>query len=147
MRMRTKASAGNNKMEVSGWELVGRLCDCILTAAFYNVFEKDTLLSSLRSPSKKIAWSDRRRRKEILRLVYLAYDILLLRKWMWFGSWNINTALSPLCWCLSYGYTYHTQGRIKEGKRLTTMLNIFTSDDGKSPSTFHMLYFIKTAQV
>lgn len=122
-------------MEESVKELVRKLCGCILDAAFHSVSHRDAFLASIQPPSKKDASRSLRKEREVRALIFLAYDVLLLRKWTWFGSWGA-TPLSPLCWCVAYGYKYHVRGRELEGGRFNRALRIF-SDDSKliSPHT------------
>ena len=123
---------------------VKRLCKCLLHQAFRLSYEGDVLLSGLQPPSKSTPWNELKREKVIRRLSQVTFDLLLLRKWAWFGSWS-HTPLSPLCWCRAYSYGHHTRGREKEGKRLNSALDIFTSDSGCQyfiPSLFpHSLTF------
>ena len=105
---------------------ITKLCGCLLDAAFYSVSHRDALLSSLQPPSKTNAWCQPRE-QQIRALVHQAYDILLLRKWTWFSSWEV-TPLSPLCWCVAYGYGYHMRGRGSEGQRLNSVLERFSSE-------------------
>ena len=105
-------------------ESVGKLCECLLDRAFQVEWERDVLWSSLQPPCRKPGGEASE--NEIRALVHLVYDLLLLRKWAWFGSWDRYTPLSPLCWCLAYGYGYHVRGREKEGARLQSALTTFS---------------------
>ena len=113
---------------------IRRLCQCILDESFRTPYECDILLSSLQPPGKNTVWNERRMGKYIRRLSQATFDILLLRKWAWFGSWG-GTPLSPLCWCRAYSYGYHTRGREREGKRLCAALDTFSSE---SESTMYI---------
>ena len=132
VRMRIRQNG--RKMETSERELVRRLCDCLLASALRDAADRDLLLSSLQPPSKRALLGEGGRASDILRLVHLAYDVLLLRKWTWFGSWS-STPLSPLCWCLAYGYHYQVQGRSREGERLKDRLTTFTGHGKPSLSS------------
>ena len=112
-------------MDVGVKELVRKLCRCLLNAAFHSAIDRDTLLSSLQAPSKSEAWDTQKREREVVALVHLAFDLLLLRKWAWFGS-REATPLSPLCWCLAYGYEYQAKGKKRVGKRLMSTLRSFS---------------------
>ena len=117
---------------------IRKLCGCLLDAAFFSVPHRDALLTSLQPPSKNNACC-KLRQQQIRRLVHHAYDILLLRKWTWFGSWE-DTPLSPLCWCVAYGYGYHMRGRGSEGQRLNSLLERFSSEPGTLlPPTHHVI--------
>ncbi|CAI8044266.1 hypothetical protein GBAR_LOCUS24568, partial [Geodia barretti] len=106
---------------------VKRLCKSLLDQAFRSAYEGDFLLTSLQPPSKNTPW-DEWKRENILRILsQVTYDLLLLRKWAWFGSWS-HTPLSPLCWCRAYSYGYHTRGKEREGERLSCALDTFISN-------------------
>lgn len=106
-------------------EHVRRLCGYLLDEAFHSMSDADGQLASLQRPSRSKTWDVDRRGTEVRALVHLVYDILLLRKWIWFGGWN-TTPLSPLCWCVARGYEYHTIGRKQDGERLAAALKNFT---------------------
>lgn len=112
-------------MEYGVKEIVVKLCECVLDRAFQVEWEGDALLSSLQPPCRKAGWEVGK--TEIRALVHIAYDLLLLRKWAWFGSWGRHTPLSPLCWCLAYSYGYHVRGREREGERLRSALTAFST--------------------
>lgn len=106
-------------------EDVKKLCRCLLDAAFHSMSDADGLLAALRLPSMDVTWDLPRREAEVRGLVHLAYDIVLLRKWTWFGDWDA-TPLSPLCWCVARGYEYHVKGRRRDGERLASALKDFS---------------------
>lgn len=110
------------------------LCGCLLDEAFHSMSDADGLLASLQRPSRIKTWDVNRRGTKVRALVHLVYDILLLRKWMWYGGWD-TTPLSPLCWCVARGYEYNMIGRKQDGEKLAAALKNFT-DCCKQPPPF-----------
>ena len=56
-------------------------------------------------------------REDVLRrLRNVAFDLLLLRPWEWFGGWK--TAMSPADACLSFTVRYHMSGLHEEAGKL-----------------------------
>ena len=117
-------------MEESGAgvrDSVRRLCRCLLDVAVASASHGDALLASLQPPSTRDAWNWQERDSQERALLYIAYDILLLKKWAWFGSWGA-TPLSPFCRCVAYGYEYHQSGRGREAERLNRALQAFSGN-------------------
>lgn len=123
-----------------------KLCRCLLDAAFHSMSDADGLLASLQLPSMNKAWDVQRREAEVRELVHLAYDILLLRKWTWFGDWNA-TPLSPLCWCVARGYEYHMKGRRGDGERLASALKDFSEGCKQHPLLVLLTLHLTSDQV
>ena len=107
---------------------VRRLCRALLGHALRSPSEGDLLLTSLQLPDKMAGWSDKMREKVVRKLTLVTFDLLLLRKWAWFGSWRSHTPLSPLCWCRGYCYECHSSGREREGNRLKSALATFSGE-------------------
>ena len=104
--------------------LVERLCASVLRSAFHT--ETDGASLSV-SRTNRPDWSSQKG-KAVKTLLHAAYDILLLKKWVWFGSWT--TPLSPVCECVAFGYKCYQRGLHQEGENLNCSLQTFL-DRGK----------------
>ena len=122
-------------------ELVERLCWSLLLSVFQGESDGVALSVSLRP---RFCWNTRRKQRELRTLLHRAYDILLLRKWVWFGNWT--TPLSPVCECVAYGYECYHRGQHWEGERLNRCLQAFleTSQRRQEPTTLQPQIFISS---
>jgi len=57
-----------------------------------------------------------KRKLALKHLTRTAFDLILLRKWAWFGVWA--SELTPECHCLAHTYDMHLQGLHREAARL-----------------------------
>ena len=107
--------------------LVRELCAASLSRALSLPSHGDPLLSSMAAPSgREWGLQGQEAREVVRRLLHAAFDLILLRKWVWFGSWD--TPLSPVCCCLAYSYEYHRQGRHAEGSQLSGTVKHFMDE-------------------
>lgn len=112
--------------------LFSKLCARLLEQALSNeALRTDPLLASFQAPSNRFQGLDRT--IAVRQLMRTVFDLLLLRKWAWFGSWG--TEMSPECQCLSHTYQLHLRGRHKEAARLKGAVEGVLAEGGWVKST------------
>ena len=110
--------------------VVRELCNVILRCALRTACAGDQLLAGLAPPSRGGRLQDRREKEEVKRLLHVTFDLILLRKWVWFGSWA--TPLPPLCCCLARCYDYHQQGHHDKARQLHRSTDSFMGRQGRA---------------
>ena len=112
--------------------LFQKLCGSVLTQVLEeDSSEEDSLLSSFKPPDyhppsskfKNAAW------RQLLRSTF---DLLLLRKWVWFGTWGAG--MSPECRCLSHTYQLHRWGLHEEAQRLEEAVGSLLEEGAFKPT-------------
>lgn len=96
--------------------LVQKLCDNILAHASLQTGWNDGYTSTFQAPHHHVLGWDRKRKLVLRHLTHTVFDLILLRKWEWFGVWG--SEITPECRCLSHTYDMHFWGMHREAARL-----------------------------
>ena len=97
--------------------LFKKLCESVLSHTFSEDDHKcSNLQSGFETPAYEVLKRGISHKQVMQQLVRTTFDLLLLRKWEWFGSWD--TVLPPECECLAHTYGLHLNGMHEEASRL-----------------------------
>ena len=96
--------------------LVQKLCNSILTHASLQTGWDDGYTPTFQAPHHRALGWDKKRKLALKQLARTVFDLLLLRKWEWFGIWG--SEVTPECRCLSHTYDMHIRGMHREAVRL-----------------------------
>ena len=96
--------------------LVQKLCDNILAHASLQTGWNNGYTSTFQAPHHHALGWNRKRQLVLRHLTDTVFDLILLRKWEWFGVWG--SEITPECRCLSHTYDMHLWGMHREAVRL-----------------------------
>lgn len=98
-------------------QLVQRLCESVLTHTPVQADRSNNgYTPTFQVPHHLPRGWDMKRKLALKHLTRTAFDLILLRKWAWFGVWA--SELPPECRCLAHTYDMHLQGLHREAARL-----------------------------
>lgn len=98
-------------------QLVQRLCESVLTHTSVQADRSKNGYTPTFQVPHHLPWGwDMKRKLALKHLTRTAFDLILLRKWAWFGVWA--SELPPECRCLAHTYDMHLQGLHREAARL-----------------------------
>ena len=116
--------------------LFSQLCQSILAQTCADGEGQDgPILTSFESPGYKILRHGLEHKNVIQHLLKTTFDLILLRKWMWFASWQTN--MEPESWCLSHTYEMIVKGRHKDAVRLEAAVSTLME---KGPKRYPAFY-------
>ncbi len=99
------------------YPLFSRLCESVLAQTYAKGGSRgDHLHMNFESPKYDILRRGLDHRMVVQHLVRTTFDLILLQKWVWFGTWQ--TDMSPECRCLAHTYEMNLKGRHEEAARL-----------------------------
>lgn len=123
-------------MAVCGVEIMEaflKLCWSVLSHSCARVDEGSaSLLSGFHRPTYHSQWHTTRKSLVNKWLMRVTFDLILLRRWVWFGQWR--SAMSAECECLSRSYELCACGRHAEGQRLAKAVSQLMSSKPHPPA-------------
>lgn len=106
------------------YPLFSQLCKAVLAQTYAEGGSQcDHLRTNFESPSYDILRRGLDHNKVVQHLVRMTFDLILLRKWVWFGTWQSD--MTPECRCLSYTYKLCLEERQGEATRLEQAISSF----------------------
>ena len=96
--------------------LFQKLCNSVLAQVLADSGDEEDRLLSIFHPPDYHPLSSKFKNAASRQLLWTTFDLLLLRKWVWFGMWE--PGMSPECRCLSHTYRLHQWGLHEEAQRL-----------------------------
>ena len=112
-------------IEVSTLRFVQELCLHVFERS-KNYPNSDLLLNAFQAPTKQAVWSVIDDSVVIGSLVRLFYDIVLLKRWEWYGLANRTFTMTPSCQCMSFSYHLLCQGMHDKAGRLVKAVTSLT---------------------
>ena len=126
-------------MEDGILQLVQRLSDSLLTHTPVQADKStDGYAPAFQAPHHLPRGWDKKRKLALRHLTRTAFDLILLRKWVWFGVWG--SEISPECRCLAHTYDMHLQGLHREAARLENAVSTLMGEGTTVVQASHAPY-------
>ncbi len=108
------------------YSLFSQLCTSVLSQACAEGESQHTHLhANFTHPKYDILTRGLDREKVAQCLFRTTFDLILLRKWVWFNTWQ--TDMSPECRCLAHTYELNLKGRREDAASLEHAISSLTS--------------------
>ena len=118
--------------------LFQKLCVSVLTRGLMEDDSKEDDLLSCFKPPDYHPLSSKFKNAALRQLLRSTFDLLLLRKWVWFGAWGAG--MSPECRCLSHTYQLNRCGLHEEAQRLEEAVGSLLEEGTFKPT--HLLSMV-----
>ena len=102
-------------------------------------------MSGFHRPTYLSQWHQTRKEVMNQQLMRVTFDLILLRRWVWFGQWR--SAMSAECECLSRSYELCAHGRQVEGQKLAEAVSRLMSSKPRPPALLDVNGFSPPDQV